>query len=245
MIRYLLGATGEGRQQLRLHPGAQLSYIDYVFIENDEDVRAWPLSNPVLDDPLDLLVYCHRPETRGRLPIPPLRGHNYLPENAIANWASTGAPGNRIQAARSDARTDPGPSNAGGEQEQRDDSRLFLPGLSSSSSDVSDAEEGYQASIGASPSPVADRSKTQTQSKINIQMVSKLSARWGDTEYHNVRKRGVPSHEEDSEYLSKKACQASYALAWLKGKADGNVWAELEEEKSHEQERGIEIVGGV
>jgi len=45
--------------------------------------------------------------------------------------------------------------------------------------------------------------------------------------------------------LSKKACQASYALAWLKGKADRNVQAELEEEKGHEEERGIEIVGGV
>jgi len=190
-------------------------------------------------------VYCHRPETRGRLPTPPLRGHNYLRENAIANWASTAAPGNCIQAARSDARTDPGPSNAGGEQEQRDDSPLFLPGLSSSSSDVSDAEEGYQASIGASTSPVADRSKIQTQSKINIQKVSKLSARGGDTEYHNVQKRGAPSHEEDSEYLSKKARQASYALAWLKGKADRNVRAELEEEKGYEEERGIEIVGGV
>jgi len=174
-----------------------------------------------------------------------LKGHNYLRENAIANWASTAAPGNRIQAARSDVRTDPGPSNAGGEQEQRDDSPFFLPGLSSSSSDVSDAAEGYQASIGASPSPVADRSKTQTQSKINIQKVSKLSACGGETEYHNVRKRGGPSHEEHSDYLSKKARQASYALAWLKGKADRNVRAELEEEKGHEEERGIEIVGGV
>ena len=135
------------------------------------------------------------------MPTPPLRGHNYLRENAIANWASTAEPANRILAARSDARMDPGPSNAGGEQAQRDDSPLFLPGLSSSSSDVSDAEEGYQASIGASPSRVAARSKTQTQSKINIQKVSKLSARWGDTEYHNVlRKRGAPSHEEDLEY---------------------------------------------
>jgi len=132
IIRYILGATGEGRQQLRLHPGAQLSDIDYVFIENDEDVRAWLVSNPVLDDLLDLLVYCHRPETRGRLPTPPLRGHNYLGENAIPNWASTAAADNRIQAARSDARIDPGPSNAGGEQEQRDDPLLFLPGLSSS-----------------------------------------------------------------------------------------------------------------
>ena len=85
MIRYILGATGECWQQLRLYPGGQLSYIDYVFIENDEDVRAGLLSNPVLDDPLDLLVYCHRPETRGRLPTPPLTGHNCRRANAIAN----------------------------------------------------------------------------------------------------------------------------------------------------------------
>jgi len=36
---------------------------------------AWLLSNPVLDDPLDLLVYCHLPETRGtitfaKMPLP-------------------------------------------------------------------------------------------------------------------------------------------------------------------------------
>jgi len=35
MIRYILGTTGEGRQQLRLHPGTQLAFIDYVFLEND------------------------------------------------------------------------------------------------------------------------------------------------------------------------------------------------------------------
>jgi len=133
IICHILGASGEGEQQLRLHPGAQLSYIDYVFIENNEDIRASLLSNLVPHDPLDLLVYCHRPETRGRLPTPPFRGPNSLRENAIANWASTTAPGNRIQAARSDTRTYPGPSNAGGEQEQRHDSPLFLPGLSSSS----------------------------------------------------------------------------------------------------------------
>jgi len=196
MIRYIPGATGEGRQQLRVHPSTRLSYIDYVFIENDEDVRVWLLSNPVLDDRLDLLVYCHRPETLGWLPTPPLRADNYPRENAIANGASTAAPGNRIQAARSDARTDPGPSNAGGEQEQRDDSPLFLPGLSRSSSDVSEAEEGYQASMGPSPSPVADRSKTQTQCKIYIQKLSKLSSRgvilstimYGSREPHPMRK---------------------------------------------------------
>ena len=63
-IRYRLDATGDGRQQLRMHPGFQLSYIDYFFIECDQDVRAWLLSNPVLADPLDLIVSCHRPATR-------------------------------------------------------------------------------------------------------------------------------------------------------------------------------------
>jgi len=119
---------------------------------------------------------------------------------------------------------------------------MFLPGLSSLSSDVSDAEEGYQARIGASLSPVPDRSKTQTQSKRNIQKVAKLSAGGDDTEYNNVRKLGAPSHEEDLEHLSKKALQASYTLAWLKGKADRNVRAELKEEKGHEEEGGFEIV---
>jgi len=37
-IRYILGATGEGCHQLRLHPAFQLSYIDYMFIKNDEGV---------------------------------------------------------------------------------------------------------------------------------------------------------------------------------------------------------------
>jgi len=51
--------------------------------------------------------------------------------------------------------------------------------------------------------------------------------------------------KEDSEYLCKKARRASYALAWVKGKADDNVQEELEEVKGHEEARGIEIVGGV
>jgi len=53
-------------------------------MENDEDIRAWLLSNPVLEDLLVLLLYCHRRYTADRVPTPPLRRHNYLPENAIA-----------------------------------------------------------------------------------------------------------------------------------------------------------------
>ena len=50
-IPYILGATGEGRKELCLHPGFRLPYINYVFIENDKDVRTWLLLNSVLEDP--------------------------------------------------------------------------------------------------------------------------------------------------------------------------------------------------
>ena len=39
-FRYILGAIGDGRQQLRMHPGFQLSDIDYFFMESDHGIRA-------------------------------------------------------------------------------------------------------------------------------------------------------------------------------------------------------------
>ena len=77
-IGYIIGATGEGRLHLRNYPNAPLTWINYVFIDNDEAVRVWLLWNPVLDDPLDLLIYCHRVHRESREPTPELRGHNYL-----------------------------------------------------------------------------------------------------------------------------------------------------------------------
>jgi len=103
-IRYILGATGEGCKEMCLIPAFLLSSINYVFIENDEDVRAWLLSNPVLEDLLDLLVYCHRRYTADRVPTPPLRRHNFLPENAITDWAQQAGGGTGIQAPRKEVR---------------------------------------------------------------------------------------------------------------------------------------------
>ena len=133
-VRYILGATGNGRQQLRMHPGFQLSYIDYVFIESNQDIRVWLLSNPVLEDPLDLIVYCHDPATREWAATPPLRGHNYIPESPIANWGRQAGAHTVIQASQMEVRPDPGPANAGGNQ--GNDSPFFLQVHSSSSSDV-------------------------------------------------------------------------------------------------------------
>ena len=86
-IRYILGATGEGRRRLCRVPSEQVSCIDYVFIDSDETVRAWLLSNPLLDDPLDLIIYCYRDEGDTRPATPSLRAHQYLHEDAVADWA--------------------------------------------------------------------------------------------------------------------------------------------------------------
>jgi len=203
-IRYILGVTAEGRKELCLHPGFPLSYINYVFIENDEDVTAWLLSNPVLEDPLDLLVYCHRRYTADRVPTPPLRRHNYLPEYAIADWARQAGAHTGIEAPRKEVRPDPGPANAGGNQ--ANDSPLFLPVSSSSSSDVSDAGDGCEAIIGTSPSPVADPTQSpyfrillaiQSLSKINTHHGWDLGGRGAETPDVKVRKRGALSNSED------------------------------------------------
>ena len=124
-----------------------------MFIENDEGVRAWLLSNPVLDDLLDLLVYCHRPATGERPATPPLTGHDYLHENAVPNWAQHAAGRHGLQAPQGDTGADPSPANALGKK--ANDGALFHPGSSSSSS-VSDAGEGHEASIATAPSTVGD-----------------------------------------------------------------------------------------
>jgi len=56
-MRYILGAKGEGGRRLRRTPMRELDSMDYVFLHSDETISAWLLSNPVLDDPLDLMVY--------------------------------------------------------------------------------------------------------------------------------------------------------------------------------------------
>ena len=37
----------------------ELDSMEYVFIDRNETVRAWLLSNPVFNDQLDLIGYCY------------------------------------------------------------------------------------------------------------------------------------------------------------------------------------------
>jgi len=44
-IRYIFCATGKGRRELREDSTLAVHYSNYIFIQSDEDVRTWLLSN--------------------------------------------------------------------------------------------------------------------------------------------------------------------------------------------------------
>jgi len=87
-IRYILGARGEGGRPLRDYSNTPLWWINYVFIDDDETVWAWLLLNQVIQDLLDLLIYCHHPNNLSREHTLPLRGHNNLEPGPVTNWAN-------------------------------------------------------------------------------------------------------------------------------------------------------------
>ena len=153
-----------------------ISWVDYVFIDSDEGVRAWLLSNSVLEDPLDLLVYCHRAPGNNKPVTPPLRRHNYLAENAVANWArDVGAPrGGAPQ---------PGTRAEAGEQQAQETPDPSFSTSFGAPCDVSGAMQGGDGSVSQLPSPSRDRSKSPTNriplgvnslSLLNIQQLSEL-----------------------------------------------------------------------
>ena len=61
--RYFIGATGDGSCALRLSPAASLSLRDLIFLNEDNDIRAWLLANDGRH-PLDLMVLESRPDVR-------------------------------------------------------------------------------------------------------------------------------------------------------------------------------------
>jgi len=87
-IQYILGATGAACRLLQAYPHTPRSWINYVFIDHDKVVGDWIPSNPVLEDTLDLLSYCHRANKVSREPRPALRGNNYRVPGAVTNWAN-------------------------------------------------------------------------------------------------------------------------------------------------------------
>jgi len=60
-----------------------LDGLDYDFIDSDETVRAWLLSNPVLHDLLDLMLDCYGDQGSERQDTLALRRVYYLNQNEV------------------------------------------------------------------------------------------------------------------------------------------------------------------
>jgi len=166
-IWYILGATGKGRRLLRDYPNRPLSWINYFFLDDDEAVRAWLLSNALLEDLHDLLISCHRPNNVSRELTPALRGHNYLVPGAVTNWANEAIARDQLRggsfdpkARRPEPRANPGPANEASEPQEVDDSDALLVALSGASWDVSGGGDGPEGSVGMSSSTGGERGES-------------------------------------------------------------------------------------
>ena len=246
-IRYILGATGEGRRHLRNFPNVPLSWINYVFIDNDEAVRAWLMSNPVLDDPLDLMIYCHRVQRESREPTPALRGHNYLVAGPAAKWeaiarAQLRRGSQQPEAKHPEARADPGPANEAGEPQEGDDSDALLAALSGVPSDVSGARDGREGSVGMLSSSGGERRESpakriplalKSSSQLNIQQSTELGRcpAHGDM---RQKRRGLFDDENCDERKSKRFRLVSMAREFLDREEARKRSASFDDKESHE-----------
>jgi len=87
--RYLIGATGEGATRVRQDPEEPLPLRQLIFLNRDDDIRAWLLANNG-HDPLDLLVLESRPEDGDDLdetPEPPNGRYPFFDRDVWDEWA--------------------------------------------------------------------------------------------------------------------------------------------------------------
>ena len=73
-LRYLIGVTSHRSRRLRWDPQVPLPLSELIFLNEDDDIRAWLLANQQEDkDPLDLLLLESRQdegEDPGQTPKP-------------------------------------------------------------------------------------------------------------------------------------------------------------------------------
>ena len=159
-------------------------------MEDDEVVRAWLLSNPVLEDPHHLLIYCHRPNHISKEPTLALRGHPYLPPGSVDRWSNECYTREMLcggefdpDRRRPDARADPELANEADAPQGGDGTDALLGALSSMSSDVSGAGDGHVGSIKMLSSPSGERMESHAKriplalislSQLNIQQSAEL-----------------------------------------------------------------------
>ena len=78
---------GAGGWSVSRHDNQLFISWDYIFIENNEIVRTWLLSNPVLDDIREMIVYCYHDSCDNTQNTPLLTRVNYLVHGDIRHRA--------------------------------------------------------------------------------------------------------------------------------------------------------------
>jgi len=223
-IRYIFGTTGEGRRELHEDPTHALHYSNYIFIQSDDNVRTWLLSNQPNEDPLDVLIYCHSPSTPARPATPLEPRHRYLAPNAVSNWANALAGRNINLAAQPKGKAIPMNSTKASRSQNSQDSPLFLPGWSSSSSDVSDDFDSHRSRVVSMTSPV-DQGGDSTghripvsikpQGMLNTHLIMKQL--WSPTHNDKAWKRKAQFDVNNwDERRSKMQCLVASAKEFLK-----------------------------
>jgi len=216
-ICYILGATAEGRRKLRADPTHALHYSNYIFIQSDEHVSTWLLSNQPNEDPLDVLVYCHRPSTPARPATPAEPRHRYLAPNAVSNWANALAGRNVSPAAQPKGKAIPMNSTKASGSQNPQDSPLFLSGWSSSSSDVSDDVDLHRSRVVSITSPLdqgGDCTGHRIPLSIKLQGMPNphhmMKQLWSTTHDDKARKRKAQFEVDNwDERRSKMLCLAA------------------------------------
>jgi len=223
-IRYIFSATGEGWRELREHPTQAFHYSNYIFIQSDEDVPTWLLSNQPNEDQLDLLVYCHRPSTPAKPATPLEPRHRSLAPNAVSNWANALAGRNVNPEAHPKGKAIAMNSTKASGSQNPQDSPLFLPGWSGSSSDVSDDFDSHHSRVVSMTSPV-DQGGNSTgrriprlikpQGMLNTHRI--MQQLWSPTHDHKAPKRKAQFDVDNwDERRSQMQCLVACSKEFLK-----------------------------
>jgi len=223
-IRYIFGATGEGRCELREDPTQSLHYSNYIFIQSDKDVSTWLSLNQPNEVPLNVLVYCHLPSTPAGLATPPEPRHRYLVPNAVSNWANTLAGRNVTPEAQPKGKAIPMNSTKASGSQNPQGSPLFLPGWSSSSSDVSDDFDSDRSRVVSMTSPVHQGGDSTGRRKpLSIKQQGMLNTHrimkqlWSPTHNDKARKCKAQFDVDNWDDLrSKMQCLVASAKEFLK-----------------------------
>jgi len=219
-------------------------------IDDDEAVRAWLLSNPVLEDPLDLLIYSHLPNNVSREPTPALRGHNYLVPGAVTNWADEAIARDQLrggsfnpEARRPEPRANPGRANEASEPQEGDDDDALLVALYGASWDVSGAGDGREGSVGMSSFAGGETRESHTKriplalklsSRFNIQHLVELGRHPSQGDMPRKR-RGLFNDKNCDECKSKRFRLASMAREFLESEEVRQRSASFDDQDSHER----------